>query len=441
MRFLRGGGSLNVLPFLMTLLNITSTLLYTKGFSLKEKIPLFGMAALFLALLYNASSGLVLYWTMNNLFSCAKNGYSRVAFKAKKFLLALLFSLLCLVPIPRIWYMLQHAPAVCAMATVFLIGLAALPFFILLIKKTGLRLPSFSYNKNKNFALFALSFAGSWMITGVLIPALLIASSPEEFVNIGAHSNPLYFAANTALQCAGFFLVWPLALYLLFPQKVKKALALGGLILFAALLCGAFLFPGNYGILSPDMSFNNGVRHSLAEILVNAGVLAALAAALFGVVVKGGFRFALPAALLPLAAVTALSAHTIGTVWNAFTAAKEFITPSVEKNGEKSGEITPLFHLSKTGKNTIVIMLDRATSIFFPEILKEKPELAAVYEGFIYYPNTVSFNGYTRLGSPPLFGGYEYTPLRLNERSQVSMREKHNEALLLLPRLFSEAGY
>ena len=38
-------------------------------------------------------------------------------------------------------------------------------------------------------------------------------------------------------------------------------------------------------------------------------------------------------------------------------------------------------------------------------------------------------------------GGYEYTPENANKRKTVSLREKHNEASLLMPRLFSEANF
>jgi hypothetical protein len=86
-------------------------------------------------------------------------------------------------------------------------------------------------------------------------------------------------------------------------------------------------------------------------------------------------------------------------------------------------------------------MLDRASSSFFPYILEESPDLEELFSGFVYYPNTVSFNGYTILGAPPIFGGYDYTPEEINKRDSVPLVKKQNEALLLLPRLFSEAGF
>ena len=59
-----GNIHVNVLPILMTLINVISSEIYAKGMKFKEKIQLYGMALIFLVLLYNSPSGLVLYWTL-----------------------------------------------------------------------------------------------------------------------------------------------------------------------------------------------------------------------------------------------------------------------------------------------------------------------------------------------------------------------------------------
>jgi YidC/Oxa1 family membrane protein insertase len=64
--------SVNILPVAMTLVNCASAVIYSKGFSVRDKIQLYGMSALFLVLLYSSPSALVLYWTGNNLFSLLK---------------------------------------------------------------------------------------------------------------------------------------------------------------------------------------------------------------------------------------------------------------------------------------------------------------------------------------------------------------------------------
>ncbi|MBR4831354.1 MAG: membrane protein insertase YidC, partial [Butyrivibrio sp.] len=73
-----GGISLHLLPILMTAINIVSGIIYTKGMPLKSKIQLYGMALIFLILLYESPAGLVFYWTLNNLFSLVKNIFYKI---------------------------------------------------------------------------------------------------------------------------------------------------------------------------------------------------------------------------------------------------------------------------------------------------------------------------------------------------------------------------
>ena len=76
-----------------------------------------------------------------------------------------------------------------------------------------------------------------------------------------------------------------------------------------------------------------------------------------------------------------------------------------------------------------------------PYIFNEKPELLEKFDGFTYYSNTISYGAYTNFGSPALFGGYEYTPDKMNERDTESLESKHNEALKVMPEIFGDNGY
>jgi hypothetical protein len=106
-----------------------------------------------------------------------------------------------------------------------------------------------------------------------------------------------------------------------------------------------------------------------------------------------------------------------------------------------SGALVPVYHFSTKGKNVLVIMLDRAISGYVPYIFEEKPELSTSFSGFTYYPNCVSFGPITLFGVPPLFGGYEYTPEKLSSEDGKQLVKKHNEALLVLPKIFSDNGF
>jgi hypothetical protein len=101
----------------------------------------------------------------------------------------------------------------------------------------------------------------------------------------------------------------------------------------------------------------------------------------------------------------------------------------------------PVYSFSKDGKNVLVIMLDRGINGFVPYVFEEKPELKSSFGGFTYYPNCVSFGRSTLFGASGLFGGYEYTPLEMQKRSDESLISKHDEALLVLPKLFLDNDY
>ena len=71
--FTIGAFPVNILPVAMTVINIAASAIYTKGFPLKDKAPVYITALIFLVILYPSPAGLVLYWTMNNVLSMVEN--------------------------------------------------------------------------------------------------------------------------------------------------------------------------------------------------------------------------------------------------------------------------------------------------------------------------------------------------------------------------------
>lgn len=104
-----------------------------------------------------------------------------------------------------------------------------------------------------------------------------------------------------------------------------------------------------------------------------------------------------------------------------------------------SGE--KIIPLSKNGMNVIVIMLDRAINGYVPFMFEDEPLLNEEFSGFTYYPNTLGFGDHTNYALPALYGGYEYTPWAMNERDSELLVDKHNEALKVLPVLFSNHNF
>jgi len=65
--------SINLLPFVMTLVNVLATFFNNNNINKKEKIQLLVISIVFFFLLYDLPSALLLYWTMNNVFSILKD--------------------------------------------------------------------------------------------------------------------------------------------------------------------------------------------------------------------------------------------------------------------------------------------------------------------------------------------------------------------------------
>jgi YidC/Oxa1 family membrane protein insertase len=432
-----GNQRINFLPILMTVLNCGSAAMYARNFPTKEKLQLYLIALVFLVLLYNAPSGLVIYWTMNNVFSLLKNFYQAFNFKYKNRIPATLISVVCLFTLYYILAIHKGSEQQRVVIALFSVIFAVLPWLFIFLRKTREKT---NPHVSGDALLFLLSLLALWALIGLWIPSTLIVSSSDEFSYIDSYASPIFFIWNTALQALGFLVFWPLCLYFLFSGNIKKIFTILAFIVFISALCNVFGFPGDYGLISTTLQFSGDVDHSGTETLVNLGLLC-------GIAFIGTFFFftakKIKAYLIPLPAICAVVLLILSFI-SMVGIQKAYRALSIihqRDDRQELAEVQPLFKLSQTGRNTVVIMLDRASSSFFPFILEEDPALNDAYSGFIYYPNTVSFNGYTHVGAPPVFGGYEYTPEEINRRDTEPLLKKHNEALLLLPTLFSEAGF
>jgi hypothetical protein len=431
-----GNVTVNLLPILMTTVNCIAGAIYTKGFPLKERLQLYGMAAIFLVLLYASPSGLVMYWTMNNIFSLLKNSYYKITFKHKDLLMVLCFSILCFFLSFYLLLIYRGDANLRKILALILVFTGIGPWVFRIFKKyvCNIRFPS--YSNKYTFLIFLVCAASLWIITGLFLPSMLIGSSPQEFSFIDDYTTPLYFIYNTSLQSFGLFVFWPLCLYFLFSQQVKHYFASVGLIILLSAIINIFLFPGNYGIISVELVFDNGVSHNPHDIITNLLLL------IIPIMIAVFFRFFnifkifITIAVLCMFSFLGISLYNLIHIHEEFQKVQSFRT-----HDDEIEEIYPVFNLSKTGKNVVIIMLDRAQSAFVPFILEESPDLKEIYSGFVYYPNTVSFHTHTRIGVPPLLGGYEYTPREFNKRDTVPVVTKHNEALLLMPRIFEEANF
>lgn len=376
-----GGVTINVLPILMTFVNIVSSSIYLKGTPLKDRVQLYGIALIFLVFLYNSPAGLVFYWTLNNVFSLFKN----------------------------IFYMFKKAEKP--------------------KQKVEVSVSALGKNDKKTFILCAVFLT---VLVGVLIPSTIIAASPQEFIDITYYHNPMWYLANTLCLSVGTFIVWFSVFYWIASEKGK--------VIFDKIiwiLCGVFIinymfFGKDLGVISARLQYENGLVFTRKEELLN--ILVILVAGFVLYIISCKFKKSLVMILLTaVIALIGMSSVNVMKIQETVDDTKEIIA-SVEDS-------VPNFNLSKNGKNVIVFMLDRGMSEYIPYIFNEKPELKEQFDGFTFYSNTISHGGFTIFGTPGLFGGYEYTPVEMNKRENEFLVEKQNEALKVMPVLFSNNDF
>jgi YidC/Oxa1 family membrane protein insertase len=125
----------NILPLIMTMINCIASFVYTRNFPLKEKLQLYAVAFLFLVLLYNSPSGLVIYWIGSNIFSLIKNIYNAIRNRRKGTVLCFMLSILCLMMIYYILVVHRGNLQVRQIAAFMLFFLGLLPWISPSLKK------------------------------------------------------------------------------------------------------------------------------------------------------------------------------------------------------------------------------------------------------------------------------------------------------------------
>ena len=380
-----GSLSVNLLPILMTLINFISSAIYLRGFPLKTKIQIYGIAIVFLVFLYTSPAGLVFYWTLNNVFSLVKN---------------IVLKLL------KPWLDRSEKR-----------------------KKRAEKKAQLNASARPNRMLFIAAAAFLTLFTGLLIPTTFISSSPQEFVDPNYYYNPLWYAVSSFILAAGFFIFWFGVFYWLASPRGKVVFERVVVILSILFTADYMLFGRKLGVVSNVLKYEGGVVFAPTERIINGVMVAAVIALV--ILFIGKLRNA-PKNILAVAA----AAVAVMSGINVVTAVR-----SLNDIGTSGTESGPHFTLSKEGQNVVVMFLDRAMGNYIPYFVNERPELKEIFDGFTYYSNVISFGGHTNMGAPALLGGYEYTPVEMNRRDSESLKDKHNESLKVMPVLFDSNGF
>ena len=373
-----GSMKINLLPVVMTVINVIASFIYAGKQSVKDKLKLIGMALFFLVLLYGSPSGLVFYWTLNNVFSLVKN-------------------------------------------------------IVLLHRKPSSETKKLDKTDKVTNLMFIISCAVLAVLTGLMIPADVISKNPAELINsygLEVHSPALYLVSS-GLMAAGTFFVWIPLFYYLLKDKIGKLISLMFAAFAAVGSVNYYVFNKNFGLLTAKIIYEGKMVFTAKDIIIN---LLADAAVIAAVVALAKFKKNI------LKNVIAVLLAGIVVIASLPTVAIIVFAASYNHSYANTADDISV-PMTTTGQNVVVIMMDRMMGAYIPYIFNERPDVAEKFAGFTYYPNTISFGQYTNFGSPALYGGYEYTPGQINARADELLVDKHNESLRVMPQLFADNGW
>lgn len=384
------GFRLNVLPILMTVVNLAASFVYAEKLTKGERAQLYVTALVFLVLLYGSPAGLVLYWTFNNLFSLGKNVWLRYKWRMP--------------------------------------GSASLRGFF------DAHAPIYPLSPFLVDSLFVYVCIAMWLLAGVVLPFNLAASSPLEFCGLcGGDIKGLLYCP--AVQAFGIFVFWCPLVYFISDRKVRNVLVAGA----CSILCMSIVNIFRHNSESVAQGLRMIPLEMTESIIVSYVFVLVAFAALFAVFClfmrAGHVRSLISICVIFSVACLISSVFNYSSINRASERYRE-----IQASERRPSDGEPAITLSKKGRNVVLVFLDKAVSSFFPVALGLNPGIGKSLSGFVYYPDTVSFATHTILSVPSMFGGYEYTPYAMDSDSSKKMKEKHNEALLCLPMIFNSAG-
>ena len=273
------GITINVLPVIMTLINMLSGYFYTKGMLPKQKIQTYGIAIVFLVLLYNSPSGLVLYWIMNNLFSLFKNLIETKLSKYSKHITVIL-SFIVIVVIITEMALLNVDKDADVLAVEITLAYVIVNLIITALqlsqdKPVHLveRLRSLLPEDDRKTVIAKTILPELCLVTlfGFSIPSSVVASSPLEFIDNSKGTFRTDLLVYSAVVYAGLLLIWTTVMIFSRNGKKRQFMILGLWAILGISLFNQFLAPVNTGALYSDITFDTLLHFDVPQRAVTAG--------------------------------------------------------------------------------------------------------------------------------------------------------------------------
>lgn len=509
--------AINILPIIMTLVNIYSAKIYTLRKNPQALMSTLLMALVFLVLLYNSPASLVLYWTMNNIFSLGKNFVLRIkdsqlltetkqtsSFEIFKdyiikivsnniktlkyvlflwlasayfllsfvltptnktrgdvphFLLHITTLLLIISAIILLAYYLHHfydtkkryAHVLLALTiALWLIGIIALIRFVLIpeylvdihrikIKLFGiwflmapnlLFIPTFiqivqcTYHSQRhklfqkhsskiNYAIVILASTSLVILTWLTLPISMYISAPRE-IGLGLIDIITYNILPTVI---GILIL--ISLFFLLPHKLKFIYLYILTSISLLTLAYAFIIPFDMGRIDHfKLILPFKLKPSMGLYILEGIGLTLFFFKLHTWLKSNGVFL-----------IIVLALFHIGVFMPFFKLGGNPDTNNFDTQASYSDDGLPsgskeLFGFSPDKPNIVLLLLDMANGGYMQKSLEEHPELSELYDGFTWYPNSLSVSTYTTSSKPSMLSGWSFSPESIKNIEGENLAQK-----------------
>ena len=289
-------------------------------------------------------------------------------------------------------------------------------------------------SKGDNKLIIALLLIIPSVFLGMLIPLQVVSTGMEQFI-IGTYS-PLNSVLITFITYTILNIIIFIIFNLIKNENAKNIFLKVFIFIDFFIVLNYFIFGAKYTLITSLLVYDVKDDPIVEDYIITVVILLLSFLASFGL-------FKIKNLLKDVLTILCISIICFSTY--RYIEINNRIVPYIEYAKKvkkiKEDEIKPIYNLSKNNKNVIVFMIDRYTGKYFERVIENYPELKEKLTGFTFYPNTISFGGQTTTGSPGLFGGYEYIPAVTDQDKTKKILDKHNEALTVLPKVFTENGF
>ena len=413
--FVSGLESLHLLPLIMTAFTLINVFYSVQERGARIQGTL--IATLFLVLLYNMPSALVLYWSCNMAFSLMKEVVKRQGNKrGDKADIS-----------PKTSHISARHIEARRQDTLTQKGLISRFVYSVFPPHST----SKSYATYRDISIFAI--LNICFMICVFTPYAIFVSDLEQF-------NYSYIYATLAVLFGIFILLFFIAIAIL--TFIFKTIALK---LFAFSVCGCLLISFAYTFILtgkyPLMSFfifesQLSITHNQKLIDVYVIIFCVLLSA-----VLIHYQQTKILCKILFSVMFFMSCVNVGKTINYVESVKKLQSRYVDNKKDKLlvGD-DPVFNFSSKEKNILVIVLDRADGYILQQDLKENPNYLYAFDGFMNFTNALSVSTNTLTSLSSIIGGEYFTPININKRDGF-LKNKIAEGYANTLNSFANAGY